>query len=520
VSGNFWEENVPPLYDPTAAHSDYVKTGESRTASSILEKAREAAKAFDKELMVFNPTIKRRTHEAVLRDFITQGDNALMVAAKKTEKSLFGARIGMHIACGKSWCGYSCPKTRKVSYLDAENDGDDISDRWHELLAEFSPAEQKLIAQNFSIIVGQRYREAGGTLDYLNDSFWEWYEAKSSDAEVHILDCLYKFHNKDATDNNGLMEVMEVLRYRLAPMGSGRTLIMLHHTRSLSNDDLRRSDGMTLEKLGAGNFSEQSFGGKVLLKDATLVICMDKRIKVDEDGDQESMAIHMQFYGRRVPDSPLLKFEPSNEKFARRLVRDLSKGARKAALDLRAARGENGTWESFYIAAGDIRCSKANSYNHLRELTAKEYFVQGADGLYRLHMSNELTSESVRIEEQNLALEQAKIWLAIYVKSPMKMENVITVGDEEGHSRADLIKGRPDAGLVEETITDASNVGILHWRPRKPRGAFKKGSILAKLASQKGVEARQPQHGPNFEQADLPVEGVPDDDEDAPFSWE
>lgn len=494
----------------------YTKTGDNgRALHPILQKAREAALSFDKERMVFDPKAPRRTHEAVLQDFLTRGDNAMLVAPKKTEKSLFSERIAMHIACGKSWCGFKCLKPRKVSYLDAENDGDDVSDRYHELLAEFSPEEQELIGKNLSIVVGQLYADEGGTLDYLNDSFWDWYAAKYAEAEVHILDCLYKFHTKDARDNNGLMEVMDVLRYRLVPAGSGRALITLNHTRSLSNDDLRRSDGMSLERLGADNFSEQSFGGKVLLKNATLVICMDRRVKLNEDGEPESWTIDFQFYGRRVPPSPMLRFEPSNEKFARRLIRDLSKGARKAALDLRLARGDNGAWKSFYEASNDLRSSKSNAYVHLRELTAKEYLVQGADGLYRLHLTNELTSEIVHTEEQNLALQQAKGWLLDYVQHPMKMENVIEVGDEEGHSREDLIRARREVGLVEYDQPDGTMATVFMWRPKKKRGV-KKGSATAKMLSKMGVEARQPKHDPTFEQSNLPVVTEPDMDDTGP----
>ncbi len=482
-----------------AQKPDYTKTGEKQPTSSVLQKAREAARLFDINSAVFNPDAEIRTHEDVFKDFMVVGDSALVVGAKKAEKSLFGERLAMHIACGKSWCGFACAKPRKVAYLDGENGLTIMLERWKEMLQEFTPSEQVLIRQNLVMISGREYELAGNSLDYLNDAWWDFYASQTRDCEVHFLDCLYLFHDKEPYDNVGLREVMGVLRYRVNSMGPGRTVVMLHHSRSLSNDDLKKVESLSLERLGALNFSEQSFGGKVLLKEATLVICLDRCVKKDADNEIESQAIHFQFYSRQNMESPLLKFEAANDKYARTLVRELTKGARKAALAMHMARGDRGTWLSLHEAAKDMNCARSNAYRHLNELRAKAYLALESDGLYHLNLSSEMTSEIVSEERQHLALQDAKVWLLGYVMHPMKMENVITVGDEEGHSREHLIRARVEVGLVEETVMDTSMVGTLMWRPKQKRG-LKKGSPAAKAVSQKGIEARQ---------GGLPVEITP-----------
>jgi hypothetical protein len=277
---------------------------------------------------------------------------------------------------------------------------------------------------------------------------------------------------------------------------------------------LKKIEALSLERLGAQNFSEQSFGGKVLLKEATLVVCLDRRVKKDADNEIESQAIHLQFYGRGG-ESPLLKFEAVDDKYARKLVRDLTKGARKVAMALSMARGDNGTWPSLHDAAKDTNCARSNAYRHLHELKAKEYLILGSDGLYHLHLSSELTTEIQQTEEHNQALQQAKVWLLEYVAVPMKAENVIAVGEENGHSREDLIRARSEVGLVEEILTDMSMVGTIMWR-RKRKPGHKKGSPAAKMLSKMGVEARQPKHDPTFEQAELPVKSGPGLDDSGP----
>jgi hypothetical protein len=268
-------------------------------------------------------------------------------------------------------------------------------------------------------------------------------------------------------------------------MGPKHTVVILHHSRSMSNDDLRGVEKLSLENLGAYNFSEKSYGGKVVLKDATLVICMDRHVLKDEDDEVEAQEIHFQFYGRRVPPSPLLKFDDADGKFARRLIRTLSKGARKSVLDLQLARGDSGFWESRHEAAADLKCVRSNAYRHLDEMIAKGYLVQDAEGRMRLHLTAELTIELSRVEEHKAAHDVAEKWLRQYVTQPMKAENVIDAGDEEGHDRDMLTEARVSAGLIEEAVTDAANNSILMWRPKKKRGGFRKGSPVSQKANEK-----------------------------------
>jgi hypothetical protein len=466
--------------------ADYTKTGESRKSEHpILQAARESAKQFDMESILFNPTATHAKHIPILDGFLTESESAILIGAVKAEKSLFGLRLAMHVACGKAWCGYASTHPRRVAYLDGENDPPDVADRYNTIIEEFSFEERKLIVQNLVVIWGRQYTDAGGTLDYLNDQWWDAYAKQTKDCEVHFLDCLYLFHDKEPFDNNGLREVMQVLRYRIHSMGPRHTAIVLHHSRSMSNDDLRGVEKLSLEKLGAYNFSEKSYGGKVVLKDATLVICMDRHVLKDADDEVEAQEIHFQFYGRRVPPSPLLKFDNADGKFARRLIRTLSKGARKSVLDLQLAHGDAGFWESRHEAAKDLKCVRSNAYRHLDEMIAKEYLVQDGAGHLHLHLTAELTIELSRVEEHKTAHDAAEKWLRQYVTQPMKAENVIEVGDEQDHARDVLIEARVSAGLIEEAVTDAANNSTLMWRPKKKRGGFRKGSLVSQKANEK-----------------------------------
>jgi hypothetical protein len=488
---------------------DYVHVGEHRNGKEmhpLLAKARAESLKFDMDTLVFNPTDVRETITPIIDGFLAEGDSALFVGAKKSEKSLFSLRLSLHIACGKNWYGHRNSRPRKVAYLDAENGGPTIGERYDAVIHEFSAEEQSLIHTNFGIIDGQKWADAGGSLDALDDYFWDWYAKKTADAEVHVLDCLYRFHSLEPKDSNGMLEVLTVLRMRLQNEMKNRTVVILNHTRSFSNDDLKKSSSMSLERLGSIGFSEQSFGTKSLLKYMTVVGCLDKQFKRDEDGVIVAEEVHFQFYGRKVSngESVLMKFEPVDEGYARRLIRTLSKGAKSAAVELRMVRGENGAWSSKHAAAQDIKkASRSTAYRQLNELIVKGYLVEDAEGVLHLHISPDLAREISIAEEKDANFNAAREWLRGFVTQPMKAENVIDAGDEEGHCREDLVAAVKAAGLVEyeQPGTDTTMVGTLMWRPKKKRGGFSKGSEAAKKAAEKRW------HG-DEEQGELSATGV------------
>ena len=230
-----------------------ARPGERRNGKEMHAAARrkrgKSDLQYDKEQLVFNPTETRKAVTPIIDGFLAEGDSVLFVGAKKSEKSLFSLRLSMHIACGKNWYGHKNTRPRKVAYLDAENGGPTIGARYDAVIQEFSVEEQRLIHANFQIIDGQKWIDIGGSLDALDDQFWEWYAKKTADAEVHVLDCLYRFHNLDPKDSNGMLDVLTVLRMRLQNEVKNRTVIILNHTRSFSNDDLKKSSSISLERL-------------------------------------------------------------------------------------------------------------------------------------------------------------------------------------------------------------------------------------------------------------------------------
>jgi len=486
------------------ASPEYTRVDlKSSRRMGIIERSKEAANNFDLSSVVFDPTQKRIKRETIFEHFLHEGDLVLWVGRKKAEKSLFAERLGMHIAAGKNWYGHRCEQARKVAYLDAENSTDDIDDRFVDLLKEFTAAEQVLIRQNFKIVKGREWIDAGGSLDYLDERWWENYTRLTSDAEVHILDCLYMFHDKEAHDNGGLAQVIDVLKYRMSPANGnkGKTLILPHHARSMSNDDLKKAEGLSLRRLGAQSFSEQSYGGKVLLKKATLVICNDKVTERDDNGAEESWHLDVQFFGRSIQDSPLMRFEADDEKYKRRLIRELSPGAARSIAELSLACGENASWDSLADAAVFMKCSKASAYRHLDELLVKEYLVQEWTfewgNRFHLRLSQETAAKVEREERLALELQAAKDWLASYLTGPEEAENVIIAGDEVGHERRALIQARRDLKFVEFESMDGT--GAIVWRRRKKRGGYAKNSSAARAAASKrwhGVVEPTPEAGP------------------------
>ncbi|HXP69784.1 MAG TPA: AAA family ATPase [Candidatus Dormibacteraeota bacterium] len=492
---------VKPSMFPHATHeaANAAKAAKKPKKKDVLAEAKALAETFDKMLTLFTPGSKVAEREHILRDFLAVRDVVLMMGREKTEKSLFAERIGMHIACGKSWCGYVCTKPRKVSYLDAENDKADVEERYSELLKEFTPEEQALIAQNFRIVMGREYTNAGGSLDYMNDDWWDFYASHTTDAEIHILDCLYMFHDLPAYDNNGLQEVMQVIRYRLNYQSDTKTILMLNHARSMSNDDIAKVDKLTLKRLGVQTFSEQSYGGKVLKKNASVVVAVDRWTNRDEEGEVATWGIHFQFYGRRAPESPLLTFEPSNDLYQRRLVRELTTGAWKALIDLRTCSSSVKDWASMHEAVGYLSYARRAGYHYLKELVAKGYLIHNPDDerLY-LDLSPNMVAEMDAMEKRKEAALAAKAWLSRFVTHPMQKDSVLEMGEREhGFDRQNLIDARHELELVEESqFLGEDMIATTMWRPRKTRGlgSSKINPEVRAAIQAKGNEAQGKKH--------------------------
>ena len=238
----------------------------------------------------------------------------------------------------------------------------------------------------------------------------------------------------------------------------------------------------------------------------TVIGCLDKQFKRDEDNVITDEQVHFQFYGREISsgESGLMKFEPIDEGYGRRLIRTLSKGAKSAAVELRMARGDNGAWSSKHAVAKDIKkSSRSSAYRQLDELLVKEYLVEDAEGTLQLKI--DLAREISIAKEKNDAFNAAREWLRGYVTHSMKAENVIDIGDEQGHNREDLIAARAAAGLIEYEQPGAGPDagGYLMWRPKK-RPGHKKGSDTAKKAAEK-------RWGKDDEQAELATTGIDTD---------
>jgi hypothetical protein len=328
--------------------------------------------------MWFDPQTKIAKREWVLDGLFPKGTFVVWIGPEKSEKSLFGMRQAMCIACGKDWNGYHCVKPRTVSYLDSENAKEDLHERYHELLAEFSAEQKVLIQRNFNLVNGRDVVAAGMSLDYTNESFWKKF-VSDRPSEVFYLDCLYMFHGKSATDNEGLLKVLTKLR---SYCGYEKCVIVAHHTRKRSDEEAARKN-TSLRNIGVRVWSDKAYGGGVFKKYADVIISQERFEKRNGDGNVTESSIDWQAYGRMIQDTPMLSFESDGEyRYRRHLVKNLSPGASAVLAEMRQ---KQGPWDSRHaVAKVLVSCSRSRAYDHLEELKIKGQILIGEDGRVQL----------------------------------------------------------------------------------------------------------------------------------------
>lgn len=328
--------------------------------------------------MWFNPQVEVAEREWVLEGLFPKTAFVAWIGPEKSEKSLFGMRQGMCIACGKNWNGFVCVKPRTVSYLDSENAMEDLHERYHELLTEFSADEQKLIEQNFHLVNGRDVVAAGISLDHSNEAFWKAF-VSDNPSEVFYLDCLYMFHSKSATDNEGLLKVLTKLRNYC---GYDRCVVVAHHTRKRTDEEAARRK-TSLRNIGIRVWSDKAYGGGVFKKYADVIVGQERFDKRNENGDVTESCIDWQAYGRMISDTPMLSFEPDGEfRYRRRMVTNLSQGASEVLAEMRQ---QGGSWKSRHALAKSLRsCSRSTVYLHMDELKIKGRIHIDAEGTVHL----------------------------------------------------------------------------------------------------------------------------------------
>jgi hypothetical protein len=336
------------------------------------------------EAIWYDPDVQIAEREWVLDGLLPMGAFVGWIGPEKSEKSLFGMRQAMCIACGRHWNSYQCVKPRVVSYLDAENSKEDLHERYHELLKELSEDDQQLIRANFHLVAGRDLVAAGETLDHTNDTFWKKF-ASEHPAQVFYLDCLYMFHNKSAKDNEGLLEVLKGLRRHC---GYDKCVIVLHHTRKRTDEEVGkagRKNGVSLRKTGIRIWSDKAYGGGVFKKYADIILGQERFDQKDDDGNVSASYVDWQGYGRMLADTPMLSFESDGEhKYRRHLVTNLSQSAAKVLAEIQQLRGP---WKSRHELAKSIQsCARSSAYNLIGELRIKgriEIDGEGAVSLIR-----------------------------------------------------------------------------------------------------------------------------------------
>jgi hypothetical protein len=165
----------------------------------------------------------------IIEDLFSTGDKTALFAKSKMKKSLSALQIGGCVSTGRSWCGFSVPKKRKVLYVQLEIKSNNMHKRFRLLCAgmKITPEE---IGPRLFILNG---RGAFIGIDDILDT------AKRIDAELIIVDPLYKLGSSD----EGAEALGEILAgFDRIIEQTGAALLYVHHDKKGSVGELDAVD--------------------------------------------------------------------------------------------------------------------------------------------------------------------------------------------------------------------------------------------------------------------------------------
>lgn len=331
--------------------------------STALESAVAAAR--------YNSSQKYAARQWVVEDMFALATMNGWLGPEKAHKSVLALLLAMHIACGKDFFGLHVPEARTVTYLDAENPGDEIDLRYQAMLLHFTPGEGTKIGQNLAIVKGRELIDKGFDLDVNNSRFWQTFAA-SYNAEVYFLDALQMFHSRNDISNRDIKDVLLKLRGYCGPSAC---LIILHHTRKREDIEISRKKPVLLRRIGARIWSDKCLGAGVFKRLSDVIVCQE-RVE-DRDGEEvTSETIDVGIFGRIIQDIPLFQLVP-NQGYSYTLVKTLAARV-KDSLDKLVAAG--GPWPSKNAAAKALLLSRSQANAHVRELIRKGYLSEGPGG--------------------------------------------------------------------------------------------------------------------------------------------
>lgn len=305
----------------------------------------------------------------------------LWLGAMKAEKSLFALRKAMHDACGKDWLNSrNLIGPIEVMYFDSENDGDEVDDRWDELLIEFDVFEQGLIEQNLHVVKGKKLaRKEKISIEYDNTALWLKLAELYPNAKVIYLDCWYQLQNIKSADAGAQKIALEMFESYFP----GRTLFLLHHTGREDSESLQKKKPIGLHELGPERWSNRVSQSIVVLKKADLIICQEKRYDTDDEGARVGEYVDFQVYSRSGAGMPLLTFEPvytdehGEYKYRRKLLTNLTTSAASVMSKIR----DKGPWLTKRALVNEVG-GGGRQYLVLAELQFKGFLMHDDRGYW------------------------------------------------------------------------------------------------------------------------------------------
>jgi AAA domain len=331
--------------------------------STALESAVAAAR--------YNSNQKYAAREWVVEDVFALATMNGWLGPEKAHKSMLALLLAMHIASGKDFFGLHIPRARTVTYLDAENPGDEIDLRYQAMLLHFTPQEGSAIGQNLAIVMGRELIDQGVNIEIDNGAFWKSFAA-TYPAEVYFLDALQMFHSRNDISNRDIKNVLLKLRGYCGPSSC---LVILHHTRKREDIEINRKRPVLLRRIGARIWSDKCLGAGVFKRLSDVIVCQE-RVEDRKGEEVTGETIDVGFFGRIIQDIPLIQLVP-NQGYSYTLVKTLAASV-KGSLDKLVAAG--GPWHSKNAAAKALPLSRSQANAHVRELIRKGYLSEGAGG--------------------------------------------------------------------------------------------------------------------------------------------
>lgn len=177
--------------------------------------------------------------EWLINGLIPKPGYMLLLGPPKVGKSFLAFDIAARVARGESVMGYASPGPRRVLYLQMDTKEAAWTERLRKLKEigyDLNIPNLRLIHQDDMMLPLLVTTQKGQ--DFLKSVI------KSETPDLVILDVLREIHQEDENDSTGMKKVFDAME----PVFAKQSVLILHHTRKITQDDKASPDPVTLAR--------------------------------------------------------------------------------------------------------------------------------------------------------------------------------------------------------------------------------------------------------------------------------